>query len=244
LVVFSNTLQAIAAGYLVSTVLLLTLRPAGQLIMTAILLLGYWGLLMLVPFPGREAGVLTPESNLALYIDKLILGSFEDGTTYTWILSCMTFTATVMMGAFAGQILRSGLGKIRKTLFLLAAGIACYYLGWAWGLVFPIIKHLWTSSMVLYAGGISLVLLAIFYFVIDVLRLRFLGFFFVVIGMNAIAVYMVTRVFNFGHLADILVAGLARWTGDWQEFIRNVWSVTIIWLILHYMYRKKTFIKI
>ena len=233
---YSNTLQAIAAGYLISSILLLGLRLRGQLIVTAVLLLAYWGLLMLKP--------LTPEENLAIYIDKLILGPYQDGTTYTWILSSMTFATTVMIGAFAGQLLRSDLGKLRKTLFLFAAGIACVYLGWAWGLIFPIVKHIWTSSMVLYAGGWSLILLGTFYLIIDVLRLRFLGYFFIVIGMNAIAVYMVTQVFDFRGLGDIFVRGLAQWTGEWQDFTRAVAGFVILWLILHYMYRKKTFMKI
>jgi len=241
---FSNTLQAIAAGYLIASILLLSLRPVGQLIITVVLLLSYWGLLMLVPVPGHGVGQLTPDGNLAIYIDKLILGPYQDGTTYTWILSSMTFAATVMIGAFAGQLLRADLGNIRKTLFLLAAGVVCVYAGWAWGHVFPIIKHLWTSSMVLFAGGLSLLLLALFYFVIDVLRLRFLGFFFVVIGMNAIAVYTATHVFDFRQLADIFVRGLVPWTDQWHDCVRAVWGLTILWLILFYMYRKKTFIKI
>jgi predicted acyltransferase len=241
---YSNTLQAIAAGYLIASILLLSMRLRWQFIMTGVLLLLYWALLMLVPVPGHGAGQLTPEVNLAIYIDKQILGPYQDGTTYTWILSSMTFAATVMIGAFAGQLLQSDLGKARKTLFLLASGIVCIYAGWGWGFVFPIIKHIWTSSMVLYAGGWSLLLLGVFYLIIDVLRLRFLAFPFVVIGMNAIAVYMVTRVYDFRHIGDIFVQGLTRWTGDWHDFARAVAGLVVIWLILLYMYRKKTFVKI
>jgi predicted acyltransferase len=241
---YSNTLQAIAAGYLIASIILLNLRIWGQLAVTAALLLLYWALLMLVPVPGYGAGQLTPDGNLAIYIDKLILGPYQDGTSYTWILSSMTFGCTVMMGALAGQLLRADFGKARKVLFLLAAGIACIWIGWAWGLIFPIIKHIWTSSMVLFAGGWSLVLLGIFYLLFDMLPLRFLAFPFVVIGMNAIAVYMVTRVYDFRHLGDIFVAGLARWTGDWHSFVRAVAGMTVIWLILFYLYRKQTFIKI
>jgi predicted acyltransferase len=241
---FSNTLQAIAAGYLIASILLLTLRPVWQLVVTVALLLLYWALLKLVPVPVFGAGNLTPEGNLAMYLDKLILGPHQDGTTYTWILSSMTFTATVMIGVLAGHLLRSDLGKARKTLFLLASGIACIYLGWAWGLVFPIIKHLWTSSMVLYAGGWSLLLLGVFYLLIDALPLRFPASFFTIIGMNAIAVYMVTRVFDFRGPADILVGGLAKWTGDWQDFVRAATGFVILWLLLFYMHRKRTFIKI
>jgi len=129
-------------------------------------------------------------------------------------------------------------------LILFGAGVACLIVGWAWGLIFPIIKHLFTSSMVLFAAGWSLLLLCAFYLIIDVLRLRRWSLFFVVIGMNAIAVYMATHVFNFRDFGDIFVHGLARWTGDWHDFIRAVAGFAILWFILFYMYRKKTFIKV
>lgn len=241
---YSNTLQAIAAGYLIASILLLNLRVIWQLVVTVALLLLYWALLVFVPVPGHGAGQLTPDGNLAIYIDKLILGPYQDGTTYTWILSSMTFATTVMMGAFAGQLLKSELGKVRKLLFLVASGLVCVYVGSKWGLIFPIIKHIWTSSMVLYAGGWSLLLLAAFYFIIDVCRLRFLAFPFVVIGMNAIAVYMITRVYDFRNLADIVVRGLERWTGDWHDLVRAASGFVVLWLILLYMHRKRTFIKI
>jgi len=242
---YSNTLQAIAAGYLIAALLLLNLSLQWRFIVTGGLLLLYWGLLWLVPVPGSE-GHFTEQGNLAIYLDRLILGRFQDGTNppYTWILSSMTFAATVMIGTFAGRLLRSKQPATRKVLILLGSGVGCILVGAAWGLVFPIIKHLWTSSMVVYAAGWSLLLLGLFYLVIDVLRLRFLAFFFVVIGMNAIAVYMATHVFDFRHLGDIFVGGLAKWTGDWQDFVRATAAFVILWLILFYMYRKKTFIKI
>jgi predicted acyltransferase len=98
--------------------------------------------------------------------------------------------------------------------------------------------------MVLYAGGWSLLLLGLFYLLFDVLPLRFLAFPFVVIGMNAIAVYTATRVYDFRQIADIFVHGLAQWTGDWHDLVRAVGGVVVIWLILLYMYRKRTLIKI
>lgn len=241
---FSNTLQAIAAGYLIASVLLLTLRLRWQLAVTAGLLLAYWGLLALVPVPGYGAGQLTPEGNLAIYIDKLILGRFQDGTTYTWILSSMTFATTVMMGAFAGRLLRSNWTPCQKAAILLCAGLACVLVGWAWGFAFPIIKHIWTSSMVLFAGGWSLLLLCLFYLVMDVLRVRFWAVFFVVIGTNAIGAYMATHVFDFRHIGDIFVHGLARWTGDWYDFIQAVAAFATLWLILWLLYRRRVFIKI
>jgi predicted acyltransferase len=244
--IFSNTLQAIAAGYLISAVILLNLRLAGQIMTTAVLLLLFWLLMAVVPVPGHGAGVLTAEGNLAIYVDRVILGPFIDGTDppYTWILSSMTFPCTVMLGAMAGHLLRSDKGRVVKTLLLLLAGLGCLLLGIAWDTRFPIIKHLWTSSFVVFSAGWCYLLLAVFYLVIDVLGFRKWAFGFVVIGMNAIAVYMVTRVFDFRRIGDILVGGLAKWTGDAHALVRAVAGFTVLWLILWWMYRKKSFIKI
>ena len=246
---YSNTLQAIASGYLIASILLLSLRVRWQVAVTVALLLLYWALLMLVPVPGFGAGQLTEEGNLAIYLDKLILGPYQDGTAYTWILSSMTFATTVMLGAFAGQLLRSELGKARKTLFLLGAGVACIYLGSWWGRIFPIIKHIWTSSMVLYAGGWSLVLLGVFYLIIDVCRLRFLAFPFVVIGMNAIFAYVANSLFRWQrpalpNVAEVFLAGLESRLGVWYDTVLAVATFLVLWLILLFMYRKKIFVKV
>ncbi len=249
--IFSNTLQAIAVGYLFSAIIILNLKLVWQLITTAALLLLFWALMMLVPVPGHGAGVLSPEGNLAIYIDRLILGSFIDGTDppYTWILSGMTFTCTVMLGVFAGHLHRSKKTNGQKVLLLSAMGVGSLVLGWIWNgwvwiFSFPIIKHLWTSSFVLYSAGWCFLLLALFYLIIDVWGFKKWAFGFVVIGMNAIAVYMATRVFNFRNIGYIFVGGLEKWCGPWNGFIQAVAGFVVVWLILLWMYRKKTFIKI
>jgi predicted acyltransferase len=241
---FSNTLQAIAAGYLIASVIMLNLGVRWQVIVTAGLLLGYWALLAWVPVPDHGAGVLTPEGNLAIWLDHRILGRFQDGTPYTWILSSMTFACTVMMGVLAGQLLRSGMRPGAKALWLLVAGIGCCAVGWGWDKWFPIIKHIWSSSFVLYSGGISLVLLGLFYLLIDVWGWRRWAFGFTVIGMNAIAVYMATRLFDFRRIADVFVKGLNPYVGPWDELIRGAAGFVLVWLILYWMYRKKSFVRI
>jgi predicted acyltransferase len=249
--IFSNTLQAIAVGYLISAIIILNLRLKWQIITIVALLLLFWALMMLVPVPEHGAGVLTPEGNLAIYIDRLILGGFIDGTDppYTWILSGMTFTCTVMMGVFAGHLLRSEKTNNQKVLLLMALGVGSLALGWIWNgwlwiFSFPIIKHLWTSSFVLYSAGWCFLLLALFYLIIDVWGFKKWAFGFVVIGMNAIAVYMATRVFNFRNIGDIFVGGLEKWVGPWFSLIQAAAGFAVVWLILFWMYRKKTFIKI
>src|SRR5262245_61351913 len=103
---YCNTLQAIAAGYLLAGFLMLNVGVVGQIAFTALMLVGYWLLLVYVPVPGHGAGVLEPNANVALAVDEAILGRFRDGTPYTWILSSMTFAATVLLGVMAGHVLR------------------------------------------------------------------------------------------------------------------------------------------
>jgi predicted acyltransferase len=237
---------------------MLNTRVYGQIIITAALLAGYWALMMFVAFGGHPAGTLQPDANLARYIDEMILGKFRDGTTYTWILSGLGFTATVLLGVLAGQVLKSAWWRSAKFTVLLMLGALCLCAGYAWGFDparyefvvpaeyrFPIIKHAWTSSMVLWAGGWSYLLLALFYLVIDVLGFRAWAFPFVVIGSNAIAVYMATHLFDFHHIGDIFVGGLAGHVADYTyQALRDVAAFAVVWLILFYLYRKKTFIRV
>ncbi len=244
--IYSNTLQAIAAGYIISAIIMLNLDIRWQIAVTGILLLLFWALMMLIPVPGHGAGVLTPEGNLAIYIDRAIFGPFIDGTDppYTWILSSMTFACTVMLGVMAGHVLRTDKVGIRKVVWLLAIGAGCIVAGLLWSLCFPIIKHIWTSSFVLFSGGFCFILLALFYLVIDVLGFRKWAFGFVVIGMNAITVYMAVHIINFRNIGGVFVEGLEKYIGDWYPFIHALAGFTVVWLILWWMYRKKTFIKI
>lgn len=248
--VFCNTLQAIAVGYLVSALLLVHTRLGWQIGITAALLLAFWALLSLVPPPGQAAVNLEqPEQNIAAYVDKAILGQFDDGTTYTWILSSLGFAGTVMLGVFAGKLLRTGLCHWSKVGLLVLIGLACLGAGWLWSRHLPIIKHIWTSSMVLWAAGWSYLLLALFYLLIDAIGLRFWAFPFVVLGMNAIFVYMVNSVLGFRRFSDPIVGGLARNVGEWfgepyKEALLAVAAFAVAWLILLYMYRKKTFLRV
>lgn len=241
---YSNTLQAIAVGYVIGAVALMELKLRGRLILTGALLLAYWALIALVPVPGKGAGVLEEHANLPLYLDTVILGGFRDGTTYAWILAGLTFGATTLLGILGGELLRSKLPPMRKVAWLTAAGVGCIAAGLLWSVWFPIIKHIWTSSMVLYAGGWSYLLLAAFYLVIDVWGYRKWSFFFIVIGMNAIAVYMAVHVFKFDVIAAQLVGHLAERLPRLSDVIVSVTALGIVWGILYWMYRKKTFIKI
>ena len=246
---YSNTLQAIAAGYLIASVAMLHLKVRGQAITCGCLMLGYFLLMKYVPAPGLAAGMFEPDQNLAIYIDNLILGSHGDGSTYAWILSSITFGATTLIGVLAGHWLRTPRKEYEKFAGLFVAGIVLIAAGWIWGKWnFPLIKKLWTSSMVLYAGGWSLILLALFYLVIDVWKFQAWAFGFKVIGMNAIFVYVSWHVLGgykfYTRVFDSVFHGFYQWTGDWTPLIKTSGAFMVSWLVLLWMYRKKTFVKI
>jgi predicted acyltransferase len=241
---FSNTLQAIAVGYFFACVFFMHFKIKTQVFIAAGLLIAYWLVMSFVPVPGYGAGVLAPEGNLAIYIDQIILRGFGDGKSYTWILSSMGFVASVMFGVFAGVILKSSKTELRKFTMLVAVGVGMIIAAFIWASFFPIIKHLWTSSFALLAGGISFLLLALFYYVIDVKGYRKWAFLFIILGLNAIAVYTAGSLFDFRLIADIFTKGLAQYTGEWQSLIRATAGFGIFWFVFYYLYKNRTFVKI
>jgi predicted acyltransferase len=243
---YCNTLQAIAAGYLVAGIVILNVGLVGQIAITALLLVAYWLLLRFVPFEGHPAGTLEPNANLALAVDSFILGRFRDGTTYTWILSSLTFAATVMLGVFSGHVLRAKIDAWKRLLLLTVLGIACLAAGWSWaewgGL--PIIKHIWTSSMTLWAAGWSYLLLALFYLLIDMLGWRRWSFPFIVIGMNAITIYVGRFFIPFKGISETLVGGLAGHLASAGPLLVEFTAVLLAWLLLFHLYRQRIFLRI
>jgi predicted acyltransferase len=133
---------------------------------------------------------------------------------------------------------------MQKVLGLAGAGVVCVLLGWAWGLCFPVIKNLWTSSFVLLAGGWSLLLLALFYGVIDLLRWRAWAFFFVVIGSNAITAYLLPHVIDFEKIGHFFLGGVQRHTGAFGPVVAALGVLAAQWLLLLYLYRRRLFLRV
>ena len=157
-----GVLQRIALCSLGTTAFLLWDRPALEPAVAAALLAGYWLLLTRVPVPGHGAGVLTPEGNLASWLDRRLIGGhmmtpLED---QEGLLSTLPSLATTMIGLIAGRVLLKRGRSTREALRLGGAGLALAALGWAWSLSFPLNKHLWTSSFALLTGGTCLLGLA------------------------------------------------------------------------------------
>lgn len=241
---YSNTLQAIASGYLIASIIILYLKVTWQIAATFLLMFIYWAILALFPVLGFGAGVITPDANFAIYFDKVVFGSFQDGTTYSWIISSLNFGATVMIGVFSGYLLQSEIKISRKVIYLVLAGISLIILGSIWHIWLPSVKHIWTSSFVLFSGGICLLSLTLFVWLVDHLNFKKSFVFFTVIGMNAIFAYCAAHLFDFGKVADVFVAGLKPYIGEWYSFLRALGGFGALYLILWQMYKHKIFIKI
>ena len=256
---YSNTLQAIAMGYLISSLLYLNTSVKMQVIVAMSLLIGFWGCMEWIQVGSYGGGCYTSDGNLAEWIDRMVLGRFRDGAsvseagevvfaswyTYTWVLSSMTFGVTTLTGVFAGHILKSStLHPLRKFHYLLAIGVALIALGWLWSLQMPVIKKLWTSSMVLVSSGYCFVLMALFYWLIDYKgcnrRIGWLK----VYGMNSIVAYMLATCVNFSSVSRSLLYGLQQYVGDFYSALIALSNAAIVYFILWVMYRQKVFLKI
>lgn len=238
-----SVLHGIAAGYLISIAVVIELKPKMQGAVIGIFLLLYWAVLELIPVPGVGAGVLTPDGNIATWVDQMILGHFHYGEN-TWFLSYIAFASSILLGVVASHLLRLPYNEKIKVLLLAGAGIACVTVGLLWSLALPIIKLLWTSSFVLIGGGFGFLMLALFYWIIDVKGYRRWAFFFKVIGMNSIAVYAATELFSFRRIGNIFVGDLLPRIQPWDEFVSATAAVAVVWLILYWMYRTKSFVKL
>ena len=238
-----SVLHGLVAGYLIAFVVVLKVKAQWLAAIVGVFLLVYWALIMLIPVPGVGAGVLTPQGNIATYVDKLILGRFHYGEN-TWFLSYLGFGASVLLGVLAGQILMADGPARSKVLRLLGAGTLSLAAGLLWSLWFPVIKLLWTSSFVLIGGGLSFFALALFYWIIDVRGYRNWAFGFIVIGMNSIAVYFATELFDFRQVGDLFVGHLLPRLGRWDNLVEATAAFTVVWSILYWMYRKNEFIRI
>lgn len=242
--VFSNTLQAIAVGYVFTSLAYLHLSKRGRYILFAACLLIYALILAVPTVPGVGRSVLLPDQNFAIYFDRLIMGKFDDGLQYTWLLTGFGFTATTLSGLFAGELIKSKSPRKIVARNLLLMGIAGLAIGLIWGIWHPIVKKIWSSSFVLFSSGICFLLLALFYWIIDVKGYKKWAFFLRVIGMNAITAYVLSHVFRFPAIANYVLFGLEQYLGDYQPLLLSIGGFGILYLILWYMYRNKTFVKV
>jgi len=226
-----------------------------QMIWFWALIIGYWLLLKFTSAPGFHPGDLTPEGNFASYVDRTILPGhlyvpFPDGRPNMHdpegLFSTIPAISTGLLGILTGITLKKkNLTGPGKAVRLALVGIAFLFLAWVWNYDFPINKNLWTSSFVLNVGGISLLLMSLFYYVIDVLGYKQWAFFFKVIGMNSILIYMSGHFISWHYTANGFFKWLFQLCGEpWGAVMLAICVLLIKWLFLYFCYKRKIFLRV
>ena len=280
-----GVLNRIALCYTFGGLAFCFIQPRGLVALVVALLLGYWAVMALVPFPdvrpvpGGET-VITKEAgftdgaqlklgsthlihgsyvqgvNLANYLDqKYLPGRKYDGTyDPEGLLSTLPAFATGLLGIFAGLFLRNqNLPEVKKTAVLLVAGAAAVALGFLWGLEFPVIKKIWTSSYVLVAGGFSAILLGAFYWIVEVKKKTAWCQPFVWIGMNPITLYLAANFLGgsgFNQLASRVAGGPVKIFLDAHiapgcgELVVSLVGVLLFVGVARILYQRKIFLRL
>jgi predicted acyltransferase len=245
---FSSVLGRIGIAYMFANIIFLYSRVAAQVIWFAGLLIGYWLILKFTSAPGFAHGDLTMEGNFASYTDRTILpGKLSLGIHDTvGFFNNIPAISTALSGILTGTFLKMNTSDPQKKAGLLACfGFVSLLLAQLWNLDFPINKNMWSSSFVLHTTGLSLILLSVFYYIIDVLGYKSWAFFFKVIGMNSILIYMSGRFINWEYTTN----GFFQWAGQltggpFNIIIMAVCLVIIKWLFLYVLYKKKIFLRV
>jgi predicted acyltransferase len=228
------------------------------------LTLAYWGAIVWMPFPGHRAGDLTAEGNLGAFIDRALLGRQHMWGGRPWdpegLFSTLPAIATTLMGVVAGFWLRSQVPGGTKAAVMAAAGVAALAIGAFWDLFLPINKNLWTSSYAWFTGGWGAIGLAACYWAVDVKGSRWWTKPFVVLGVNAIALFVLSGLVA-KTLTLVKVASPGGRKLSLYTFIYRTWFEPLaapkdasllfalaflasLYLILWGMYRRRLFLKV
>jgi predicted acyltransferase len=271
---FEDTLTQIGLGY--GFLFLLGLRPRrDQWVAAAIILVLFWAAFALYPVPPDDfdwESVGVPDDwphlmsgfdthwnkneNLSAAFDRWFLNLFPREEPFVYnrggyqTLSFIPTLATMILGLLAGGVLRSSRTDRERLRWLVGAGVAALASGWLIGAVglCPVVKRIWTPSFTLWSGGWCFLLLAAFYFVIDVRGHRRWAFPLVVLGMNSIAAYCSDWLWK-GFISDALVRhvghGLFRVFGPaYEPLLLGAATLLVLWLVLYWMYRRRIFLRI
>ncbi|TWF42868.1 putative acyltransferase [Chitinophaga polysaccharea] len=245
---FCSVLGRIGLAYMFANIIYLYTKERGQMIWFVAIPIAYWLLLKFTAAPGFPPGDLTMQGNFASYLDRCIV----PGKLYLGIHDpegvASTFPAisTALLGILTGNLLRNNhTTPLRKVALMSITGVVFLVLAQLWNLDFPINKNLWTSSFVLQVGGISLLLLALFYYVIDIAGYKKWAFFFRVIGMNSILIYISGHFVDWNYSNNALFKWLGQLVGEPYGAVALALSFVFVkWLFLYFMYKKKVFLKV
>ena len=244
---FVSVLGRIGIASFIGAVLYLNYSAREQVYWIMGILISYYAILFLVPVPGYGAGDLSFEGNVVGWIDRSLLpGRLINGTyDELGLLTQLPALCITVFGCLTGKLLQGSKTGNEKTLTLLVLGTGLAVIGMIWSLHFPINKKLWSSSFIVLTSGLSIMLMAVFYWLIDVKGYQKWAFFFKVIGLNSLTVYFLYNFIKFGPVSHKLFGGIyAPLPEQWHSVFQALGAWTLIWLFLYVLYKNRLFVKI
>ena len=253
----TGVLQRISVVFFVCSFIFLNTSFRSQAWLGAIILVGYWLVMTLIPTPGIGEVRLEKGVNLAAWVDSILLpGRLWQGT---WdpegILSTFPSIVSGISGLLAGHLLVGKRTAYEKSILLMVAGFAAVVVGYIWNLTFPVNKNLWSSSYVLVTSGLGSLVLGAFYYIVDIRNYSSGTKPGIIFGANAIAIYFLSDVIsylfylipfgseslNVHFMSALTAAGLAP---KLASMFYAIMFVCINFCIAYILYRKRIFIRL
>ncbi len=255
-----GVLQRLAVCYLIASAIYLATSVRGQIVWIVSLLTCYWLIMALIPVPGCATGSLDVDCNFAHYIDRIVLGRHNYAATKTWdpegIVSTLPAIATALFGVMAGHILRIKRNLAERTTWLFFTGSLLLAAGLICDMWLPINKKLWTSSFALFMAGLDFILFAISLWWIDGMGRKRAVKPLVIMGMNAIAVYMAAELLDIALGTIRLNSGITLHAWLYQNLFAPLASpanasllyalayTAIMFLLAYGLYRRRWFLRV
>lgn len=260
---FFGVLQRIAIAYLFGALLCMQFKPKKLLYIIGAILGGYWALL----YFGGSGDVYSLATNFAREVDLAVFGKnhiykgFGIPFDPEGLIASIPAVATVLLGYISGRLIERSGGTSKAIKKLAIYGSVLVVVGWFWGYIFPINKALWTSTYVLYAGGLAMVFLGLLLWVIDEKGFKKWSNPFIHFGMNPLFIF----VFSGLYVKSIIY--LIKTTDSSGEVINGykylytnifvpiggnmngsllfaIAHILFFWLLVYVLYKRRIFIKI
>ena len=245
LIELSSALQPIAVAYLVSFLLVRKTWKFQAAAALAILLI-YGLAIALIPVPGVGSGSYAQNANLVWYIDKTLLPTRTGDSVFIegWgtLISMIPPISTTILGLLIGRLLmgKNPVTYKVKVMALITTGILLT--GYLVSFFIPVVMKMWTVSYGLLSAGWACSVLLLFYWLIDVVGYRKWTYFFVIIGVNALAVYLSSTVMNLSEITHVFTGSISHSMGNFGALFSAIIYLAIEWLILNWMYKRKIFL--
>jgi Uncharacterized conserved protein len=244
---YASVLARIGLAWMFAALCFVRFNTKTNILLTVFILIGYWLSMWLIP---GSANPFSFEDNLVGTIDRLLLpGRLNDGIfDPEGLFSTFPAIATALLGMFTGQLVQLPENKCsqkKKVVYMLVGAVVLLIIGWLWNFVFPINKKLWTSSFVCVLASYSLLMFALFYYIIDVKGYTRYSLFFRVVGLNSITIYLAQRIIDFNKISNFFLGGIINHSPEnIGALISNIGYFTVCWLFLYFLYKQKIFLKV